>query len=67
MSGCLALEETRLLRQGSADNLQRHLPAPSTQLCLYGHSRHHRPSSRTLRRFPQFVERTEYRSSGSLL
>ncbi|KAH3707180.1 hypothetical protein DPMN_066577 [Dreissena polymorpha] len=68
MSEFPALKGTRLLRQGSADNLQRDfLPAPSSQLCLYGRSRRHRPSSRTPRRFHQSVERTEYRRPGSLL
>ncbi|KAH3774316.1 hypothetical protein DPMN_175695 [Dreissena polymorpha] len=52
MSGYPALEGTRRLRQGSADNLQRNLPAPRTQLCLYGRSRRYRPSTRTPERFP---------------
>ena len=42
------------LRQGSA----------SSPLCLYGPSRCHRLSSSSPRRFPQRVERTEYRRPG---
>ncbi|KAH3741474.1 hypothetical protein DPMN_048199 [Dreissena polymorpha] len=35
-----------------------------TQLCLYGHSRCHQPSSSFPRQFPQCVERSEYRCPG---